>query len=116
MPPLVPRQIYASSAEGKFGSQRAFARSQRHAIRLHDILQVSKRRGGRTMSSQVSNPPAGAPSVSTMDKLQPCPRCRRLLPIRAPRKDETGAQWECDDCHAPLVGVFMKQAEVHLAE
>lgn len=36
----------------------------------------------------------------------PCPGCRRPLPVRAKRPGEVAAHWECAACRTPLTGVL----------
>lgn len=37
----------------------------------------------------------------------PCPGCRRPLPVRAQRPGEAVAHWECAACRTPLTGVLV---------
>jgi hypothetical protein len=47
---------------------------------------------------------------------EPCPGCRRLLPIRFKKPGEATAHWECTACHTPVTGLLLKEAAVKLAE
>ncbi len=46
---------------------------------------------------------------------EPCPGCRRSLPIRAKHADEVAAHWECDSCRTPVTGILVRDVGAKLA-
>jgi hypothetical protein len=47
---------------------------------------------------------------------EPCPGCRRPLPIRAKKSGEVAAHWECALCHTPLTGILLKDLAAKTAD
>lgn len=68
------------------------------------------------MSSQVIDEAQRSATDSAAAKGQPCPGCRRVLPINDCRNAEIVADWECEACHAPLSGVLLQDATACQAE
>lgn len=46
----------------------------------------------------------------------PCPGCRRQLPVRGKQPGEVAAHWECAACHTPLTGVLIRGIAAHEAD
>jgi len=68
------------------------------------------------MSGPVVKDAAQAPTAVPDGQGEPCPGCRRPLPIRAKKPGETAAHWECTACHSPLSGVLLKDAAARAAD
>lgn len=54
-------------------------------------------------------------SAAACANAEPCPGCRRSLPIRRARPGETASHWECSACNAPLTGILLKNAAADMA-
>jgi hypothetical protein len=64
------------------------------------------------MSDGTLNEAASPAPVVDERQGEPCPSCRRLLPIRLRTAGEVTAHWECTACRTPLTGILLKdQAE-----
>jgi hypothetical protein len=68
------------------------------------------------MSDFATNQPASLAAAALEAACDPCPGCRRPLPIRAKRHGESAAHWECAACHAQFTGVLVKEAAVRMAD
>jgi hypothetical protein len=68
------------------------------------------------MSDGTVNETALCAAVRDKGQGEPCPSCRRPLPIRAKKPEEVAVNWECDNCHAPMTGVLLKDLAAKTAD
>src|SRR5688572_17426382 len=61
------------------------------------------------MSDGTANEPARQGATADTGQGEPCPGCRRLLPIRSRKAGEATAHWECTACRTPLTGILLKE-------
>jgi hypothetical protein len=47
---------------------------------------------------------------------EPCPGCRRPLPIRAKLPGEVAAHWECAACRAPFTGILVQEEAARVTD
>ena len=60
------------------------------------------------MSDGTSNEAASQAPVVDERQGEPCPGCRRVLPIRLRKAGEAAVHWECTACRTPLTGILLK--------
>ena len=68
------------------------------------------------MSDGTANEAALQAAVVDEGHGEPCPGCRRLLPIRFRKTGEAAAHWECTACRTPLTGILLKDAASKAAD
>jgi hypothetical protein len=68
------------------------------------------------MSDSADNAVVPHPLAAFSSSGQPCPGCRRPLPIRSKRPHEIFAHWECAACRSPLTGVLVNDITPKMAE
>ena len=68
------------------------------------------------MTTSPESEKSSSPSVVEGPSGEPCPSCRRPLPVRAKQAGEVAAHWECSACHSPLTGVLLKDMAPRMAE